>query len=150
MEVCEFSLLKASVTVLWRNLKQNLMVKKKNLSLLKPEMGQEEKDWQNVVSGHLGWLCLDGRHLGRDAVLHFYFSPHSCQEAGDLMDTYHKFLSIFVKPAQWHQIHHIDMFRLWGKFLCLLIWEHHMKNKIFWGTMDISCWLGFSRVVDSA
>ena len=54
MEVCEFSLLKASVTVLWRNLKQNLMVKKKNLSLLKPEMGQEEKDWQNVVSGHLG------------------------------------------------------------------------------------------------
>ena len=106
------------------------MIKKK-LSLVKPGMGQEEKDWQKVVRGHLGWLCLDGRHLGRDAVVHFCFSLRSCQEAGGLMDTYHKFLSIFVKPAQWHQIHHVDMFRLWGKFLCLLVWERHMKNKIF-------------------
>ena len=43
MEVCEFSLLKVSVyfeTLLWRN----LMTGAKNLSLLKPEMVQEEKD----------------------------------------------------------------------------------------------------------
>ena len=112
MEVCEFSLLKASVTLLWRNLKQNLMIKKKNFILVKTRDGPGRKGLAKSSQWSPRVTCLDGRHLGRDAVLHFYFSPHSCQEAGGLMDTYHKFLSIFVKPAQWHQIHHVDMFRL--------------------------------------
>ena len=34
MEVCEFSLLKATVTLLWRNLKQNLMIKKKKKKII--------------------------------------------------------------------------------------------------------------------
>lgn len=93
------------------------------------------KGLAKVVSGHLGWLGSDGSNLGRE-VLYFCVSPSpltgSRRSDGSSPQVLIYFWKASLSESQHvkHQTHHVGILRLRGKFLCFLVWERVMKNRI--------------------